>query len=360
MLTMGYNFGVRLGFRVQDPDQPKNLTEVHLDNAYDSTVEARFHGSAFEHFNWVANFNASIAQANLTGTQAALGIMDLIAEYKACDELQVWAGRLLVPSDRSNFSGPFFMSPWNYPGFYFPGAPPLGPKDNANGRDVGFTVWGNALDSKLKYYGGAYGMGGPGQQDNSPPYLSARVSYSLQGSEPGYFGSSTYYGEKSVATVGVGAQYQQNGSVDTSTGKPKDTTLFMADVLAEEAVPNAGTFTVEGQYYHFNDGYFFGPTVAGPMGLPAPVAAPSNAFYIVLSYLTPEPIGIGKLQPLLRVQQTTDPGWTIIDAALAYVIKDYGMRIVATYQHIDRGSGTTAGPNPVQNSLQLGAQLQTL
>jgi hypothetical protein len=42
------------------------------------------------------------------------------------------------------------------------------------------------------------------------------------------------------------------------------------------------------------------------------------------------------------------------------VIKDYGMRIVATYQHIDRGTTMTAGPNPVQNSIQLGAQLQTL
>jgi hypothetical protein len=352
MLTMGYNFGVRVGFRLQDPDHPKEMSELHLDPyGYDSTVEARFHGTAFERFAWVANFNA-VVNANTLASPGSVGIMDLIAEYKLVNEFQVWAGRLLVPSDRSNFSGPFFMSPWNYPGFYFPGAPPLGPKDFANGRDVGVTVWGNALDDKLKYYGGVYGLGGSNaslNQQDQQSYWSGRISYSLQGSEPGYFGSSTYYGAKSVATIGIGAQYQKSGSIDTTTLAKKDTALFMADALVEEVVPGAGTFTFEGQYYKFNDGYNF-----------APALAPSHALYVLVSYLTPEPIGIGKLQPLVRLQQTIDPAWTIFDAALAYVIKDYGLRIVADYQHIDRGSGPTAGANPVQNSLQLGIQLQNL
>jgi hypothetical protein len=357
---MGYNFGVRVGFRLQDPDQMKSMSEVHLDPyAYASTVEARFHGTAFEHFSWVANFNAVVNSFTLAAP-GSVGIMDLIAEYKAVDEFQVWAGRLLVPSDRSNFAGPFFTIPWNYPGFYFKGAPPLGPKDFANGRDVGVTVWGNALENKLKYYGGVYGLGGsfqgsltgsPFNQQDQMPYLSGRVMYSIQDAEPGYFGSSTYYGAKNVATIGVGAQWQKNGSTDTTTTPPgtRDTALFMADALVEEVVPNAGTFTFEGQYYKFNDGYNFGPTLA-----------PSHALYVLVAYLTPEAIGIGKFQPAARLQQTIDPAWTIIDAQLAYVIKDYGCRIVANYEHIDRGSGSTAGPNPINNAIQLGIQLQNL
>ncbi|HXN30729.1 MAG TPA: hypothetical protein VN894_02665, partial [Polyangiaceae bacterium] len=159
-------------------------------------------------------------------------------------------------------------------------------------------------------------------------------------------------------------QYQKSGSVDTTTGAPKDTALFMADALVEEVVPDAGTFTFEGQYYKFNDGYHFGPSIpsAGLPGvLPSTVSvlAPSHALYALVSFLTAQPIGIGKLQPLVRLQQTIDPAWTIFDAALAYVIKDYGLRIVANYQHIDRGSGSMAGPNPVQNALQFGIQLQT-
>ncbi|HXX66691.1 MAG TPA: hypothetical protein VEK07_05900 [Polyangiaceae bacterium] len=364
--TIQSSIGTRVGLRLQDPDKPKDMTEIHLDNAYDATVEARFHGKATDLFSWVANFNAVLDQQEYASTNAgaasvglkgALGIMDLIAQYQPIKEFNIWAGRLLVPSDRSNFSGPFFISPWNYPGFYVPGAPPLGPKDGPTGRDQGVTVWGNAIGDTLKYYFGVYGI-----DLDAQPYFSGRVSYTLQGSEPGYFGSSTYYGAKSVATIGLGAQYQKNGSFDTTTGTPtKNTGLVMVDGLAEE-VTGAGTFSVEGQYYHFNAGYSFaGGFIAGataPLVDTGIVAAPENAFYLLFAYLTPENIGIGKLQPLVRLQQTFSPDWTVFDAALAYVIKDYSARVVATYQHI--GRGTSGGPDPTQNAIQLGIQLQTL
>jgi hypothetical protein len=241
-----------------------------------------------------------------------------------------------------------------------PGAPPLGPKDNATGRDQGATVWGNAFDDKLKYYAGAYGIDVSG--NGTQPYLSGRLSYSIQGSEPGYFGSSTYYGAKNVFTIGVAGQYQHNGAVNlatagTSTATPcptaaavdcKDMGIFMADALAEESISGVGTFNFEGQFYKFTQGYDFGPTFA-----------PQEAFYLLAAYLTPD-LGIGKLQPLVRLQQTADPAWTVFDAALAYVFKDYSGRVVATYEHIDRGSSNTAGTNPIQNSIQLGVQLQSL
>lgn len=358
---INYSFGVRAGLRLQDPDKPKEMTEVHLDNAYDSTVEARFNGKVTEQFSWVANFNGElVVGTDLEAAEGAVGVMDLIAQYQPIKQFNIWAGRLLVPSDRSNFTGPFFMSPWNYPGFYVAGRPPLGPKDNANGRDQGVTLWGNAFEDKFKYYGGVYGIdvSGPGTQ----PYVSGRISYSLQGSEPGYFGSSTYYGAKSVATIGLGAQYQKSGSIDTTTATPKDTALFMADALVEEAT-DSGTFTVEGQFYNFNKGYSFAQgyvtgassTLIGTDGVIA--RAPHDSFYLLLSYLTPD-LGIGKLQPLVRLQQAIDPGWTVFDGALALVIKSYMARVVATYQHVDRGS--SGGPEPVANSLQLGIQLQNL
>jgi hypothetical protein len=344
--------------------KPQNVNEVHLDTAYANVAEARFNGDVTKNFAWTADFNVSVIGGTLSPT-GSVGIEDLILRYKAADEFQIWAGRLLVPSDRSNFCGPFFMSPWNYPGFYFNG-PPLGPKDNANGRDQGITVWGNALDAKLKYYAGVYGLdqGFPVSSAAKSPtanaYYSGRISYSLQGSEPGYFGSSVYYGAKNVVTVGVGAQYQKDGSINTNPtpgGKlTTDTALFMADIMAEENVPGTGTFNFEGQFYKFNDGYAFGPTHAdGSL-----IMAPGAAFYALVSYLTPEPIGIGKLQPLVRVQQTMSPAaggssWTIIDGALAYVIKDYSARIVATVEHIDTGSDGGQG-----NSVQLGIQLQEL
>lgn len=340
----GSSFGVRVGLRLQDPDKPKNMSELHLDSgAYDTVVEARFHGAVTENFSWVANFNANLLAGTLgsTGsgpTYATLNVMDLIAQYKAADEFQIWAGRLLVPSDRSNFSGPFFSLPWNYPGFYPNGTVVL-PHTGPTGRDQGMTVWGNALDAKLKYYAGVYGLDQGAAVStilapNGNPYYSGRISYSLQGSEPGYFGSSTYYGAKSVATIGISGQYQKNGN-----GPNNDAGLFMADALVEEVVGGVGTFTGEGQFYKFSNGG----------------TEPQEAFYITAAYLTEAKFGPGKLQPLLRLQQTVDPGWTLFDAALAYVFKDYSGRIVATYQH-----GEMSSSNLTTNSLQLGIQLQTL
>jgi hypothetical protein len=158
-------------------------------------------------------------------------------------------------------------------------------------------------------------------------------------------------------TIGVGAQYQKDGAIDTSTTPPgqKDAFTFMADALAEENVAGVGTFTLEGQFYKFTDGYAFASLPGAAM--PTPILAPKEAFYIVAAYLTPQPIGVGKLQPLVRVQQTIDPGWTIFDGGLAYVFKDYSCRVVATYQHIETGNSFVSNS---QNAIQLGVQLQTL
>jgi hypothetical protein len=363
---IGYSFGVRVGMRLQDPDKPKTMSELHLDNSYDGpALEARFHGAVTDQFSWVVNFNG-VVNGGTTAPAGSVGLEDVIGQFKACKEFQIWAGRLLVPSDRSNFAGPFFMIPWNYPGFYLAGAAPIGPMEGANGRNNGATLWGNAIDDKLKYYVGVYGI--DGLTKDAQAFYSGRVSYSLQGSEPGYFGSSTYYGALNVVTVGFGAQWQKDGANDTTTGAPKDFYSVMADIFAEENVTDVGTFTFEGQYYNFPKGYSF----SGP-GAPF---SPQNAFYVLGAYMTPNNLGIGKLQPMVRLQQTADPAWTVFDAALAYVIKDYSARIVATYQHTELGSsplpglfapaaggGAALGMEPApgpSNSIQLAVQLQTL
>jgi hypothetical protein len=354
---------VRVGLRLQDPDQLKRMTELHLDSgAYDTVVEARFHGAVTDNFSWVANFNANLLAGTLgaasgtipgTGggagggvtvsTYATLNVMDLIAQFKACNEFQIWAGRLLVPSDRFNFSGPFFTIPWNYPGFY-PNGQVILPHTGATGRDQGMTFWGNALDAKLKYYAGVYGIDQGSPVSTVPalgnPYYSGRVSYSLQGSEPGYFGSSTYYGATNVVTIGLAGQYQKDGLSAT-----QDAGLFMADAMVEENLGGAGTVTAIGQFYGFSNG-----------------STVQDAYFLMLADLLPMAVGPGKLQPLLRIQQTFNPGWALFDAALAYVFKDYSGRVVLTYQHGDTGAESASNPHGgvISNSMQLGIQLQTL
>ena len=79
-------------------------------------------------FAWQANFQGGIPTGGMPGSNGSgvagvsASVLDLIAKFEPGAAFHLWAGRMLVPSDRSNFSGPWFMSPWKYPGLY-PGAP---------------------------------------------------------------------------------------------------------------------------------------------------------------------------------------------------------------------------------------------
>ena len=72
------------------------------------------------------------------------------------DEFHVWIGRMLTPSDRSNFSGPWFMSALELPRRVQRGRPGfgyIGPRGTEEvGREVGTTVWGDIGKGKFKYY----------------------------------------------------------------------------------------------------------------------------------------------------------------------------------------------------------------
>lgn len=325
------NFGIRVGARLQNPNEPDKMNDVGLDTVY---VEPRFTGEINPWFSWQANFNARIvsnpAMPN-PGGNGPVAIMDLIGKLELHDAFHIWAGRLLVPSDRSNFSGPFFMSAWNYPGVYPFGF--VGPLTGPNGRDNGVVVWGQFLAGKLKYYAGAFNL----DDSRLSPLLSGRVNLCIVGEEPGFYHSSTYYGSKDVVAVGVAAQHQNNSPVTMGS----DLTNVMADILAEKNLGSGGVITFESTYYRFNE----------PQAL-------SSAYYVLASWLTPENIGIGKLQPLVRFQQGIPradgaPKPYLLDAFLTYVVAGYDARLAVGYQRGDNFGGGVAS-----NAIQIGLQLQ--
>ncbi|MGA2447453.1 MAG: hypothetical protein ABTD50_02115 [Polyangiaceae bacterium] len=338
-----FAYGVRVGGALQDPDEPKRLTELHLDTTY---VDARFTGDVVPAFSWRVVFDADLIHPTLAPA-GSVGLMDLVAQFHPAHEFNVWAGRLLVPSDRAIFAGPFFQSPWDVPGGYVPGAPPLGAKTGSLGRDGGAVVWGSVFGDRFKYYGGAFGL-----DKDAPPYFVGRLSYNFVGPEPGYSPPATYYGERDVVAVGIAGQTQQHGALDLTTGGTRTMRIGIVDAIAEHVVPNVGTFSAWGQVYKFGDGYSFAKLNGQP------VFAPEEAFSLVFSYLTPRPLGVGKLQPLVRLQQTLDPNWTIFDTALAYVLRKHSLRVVATYEHVDRGS--QGGVTSKENVVELGVQVQSL
>jgi len=319
-------FGLRVEGQVQGSGDKSKFNDFGLNTIY---LEARFSGTIDKYFGWQANFNGSAMPASSSG---AASIMDLILKFDAADEFHVWGGRLLVPSDRSNFSGPFFISPWNYPGVF--GSAFIGPKTGANGRDDGVVVWGQFLEGKAKYFAGAFNL------DNAAisPLYSARVNVALLGTEPGLWGSSTYYGAKDIVAVGGGYQYQKNGS--GTTAAPTNLNNVMGDLLAEKNIPGVGTPSLEAAYYHFDKG-----------------APAKQAFFVLASFLTADYLGVGKLQPLVRWQQASpQAGGTtlkVLDAFVTYVIHDYNLKLAVGYQRTDLGSGTTAA-----NAIQIGLQMQ--
>jgi hypothetical protein len=326
-------FGLRVAGRIQGATDPKKMNDMSMDSIY---LEARFAGSLNKYFGWQANFMGSGKPAGSSGTAA---IEDLILKVDFMDELHVWAGRLLVPSDRSNFSGPFFMSPWNYPGVYSVGGLGgfIGPKTGAAGRDDGVVVWGDVMGGKAKYFLGAFNLDNVAQK----PLYSGRINIALLGEEPGFWGSSTYYGDKDIVAIGGGFQYQKDGSgtIDpASLNGTMDLKVFMGDLLAEKKIAGAGTVSLEGAYYHFDKGQ------------PA-----KQAFYVLGSFLT-DYVGVGKLQPLVRWQQTSAQSggskWTMLDAFVSYVIYGYGLKFAAGYQRTDLGNSV------VGNAIQLAFQMQ--
>jgi hypothetical protein len=345
------NVGVamRVGGAFHSATDSASLSDTSLDEIY---VEPRFSGDIAPMFAWQANFQGAIPTGGMPGSNGSgvggvsASILDLIAKFEPAAAFHLWAGRMLVPSDRSNFSGPWFMSPWKYPGLY-PSAlvganGPVGPKEGPQGRNNGATVWGEFLGAKLKYYAGVFDLNDAAVS----PLFTGRVNICLLGSESGFYHSSTYYGAQDIVAVGLGVQYQKNGETD-ATGVPiGNLSNQMADVLAEKNFGAGGVGTLEGQYYHFDANNVFGR---------------KHAFYVLASWLTPQKIGVGKLQPLLRLQMATgqpapagmtNPDWKMYEGYLTYVIDDYFLRVAAGFSHGD------VGTTPNSNAVYLGVQMQ--
>ena len=328
-------------FRLDNQIRSKDADAKKLNGfVMGSEVDVLFSGQVHELVAWQADFVGTFGNAKEKDGDPALdksmtgqaAILDLIGKFNLHDSFNIWVGRMLVPSDRSNFSGPWFMSAWNYPNSF--GAVNANPRQGPFGRNNGATVWGQFLGGHIKYYASAFDLYSVGTK----ALYSGRINLTLLNPEPGYYHSSTYYGGKDIVALGLGGQFKKNGSTPVG-GANDDYSLFNADLLAEKTFGGAGTATFEGAFYKFDGA----------------AEALKNNFYVLGSYLIPAQVWVGKFQPLVRFQQGAPKGGgkklNLIDAAVSYVVDEYAMRIALNYQNADL-AGTKA------NSISIGVQIQ--
>ena len=336
----------RVGLYLHGTEDPKKME--HLTN--DGTLELHFDGQATEEIGLTGNVVGSYGFGE--DQNGTVELLDAIGRFDLADPFHVWVGRMLVPSDRANFSGSWFASPWNYPGTSFdafiPGPnAPIGPRQGPSGRNDGVTIWGQAAGGLFKYYASAFDLYNPAAK----PLWSGRLNLSLINPEPGYYHSSTYYGAKDILAIGVALQAQKDGSSilddpstdDVDESNPDDYLGFNADVLFEKDLSGSGVLTLEGAFYKYE-----GDAEAFDM-----------SWLALVSYLTPNAVGPGKLQPLIRVQGTKttegaafapDESGISVEAQLGYVIAEYSARLALGYQYSKLGDLKA-------NQIFLGAQI---
>lgn len=243
-------------------------------------------------------------------------MMEAIVQFEPDKRLNIWAGRILLPSSRANLSGILNMNTWFYPFVSrFPAV--------WYGRDTGAVVWGHLLDNKVKYHlAVSKGRHGLAVGNNPDKQYSARVSYNLWDSEPGYYNKNTYYGDRDILTIGLTYERQKNAAGHGTN--ISDFNGWSVDLMFEKKLANGGVPGLEGAVYNYDIN-----------GVADPRFKEGTAFYTTATYLWPTKLGIGRFQPHVRYMQFDRHNSGIHrswDIGTNYIIKGHKARATLVYR----------------------------
>lgn len=282
-------------------------------------------------------------------------ILDVIGKFEYNQYLNVWGGRMLVPTERGELSGPFFQATHD------PFKTPLFPQDFSTkfgnggagryGRSDGGTFWGSVepgfIPGTLGYAAGVYSglesksNSGPNQRGSAS--WAGRLTYNFLNPEnnPGYYTSSTYFGEAGdILALAFGFNYQADGA--GSFANRSNFLGIVSDILFEKVMPrNMGVFTLDGEYKHFfadyNTAAFADPDCF--------CIFDGESWTVTGLYLIPTKIGIGQFQPYGRfttILPDDSSNRQEVEGGINYVIDGFNARISAYYQY---GDLATKGAN---------------
>jgi hypothetical protein len=300
--------GMRTGFADEKVDgAAKSTDEFDLDS-----VRLYVNGSVTNNIKFT--FNTEYTGDTGGADANKVGVLDAIARFEFSDELNIWAGRFLPPSDRANLHGPYYANEWSV---YIDGVQD-GYASVATGRDDGIAYWGQFFNDLLSVSGGAFSV--PSTFGTGNIVWAERVMVDLWDPEKGYYLNGTYYGDKDILALGVAAQQLAKKNA------------YDADFLMEKKLGDAGTVSVQGEYAKYEFGGYTGTKSDGGFGL--------------ISYLFPQVVGIGKFELLAKYAKTTydfDDGAGVFlgsvgqktdIAEIGYIIKEFNARVSLFYNKV--------------------------
>ncbi|MGY8761815.1 MAG: hypothetical protein ACKVLF_01380, partial [Nitrospinaceae bacterium] len=161
------------------------LTQVHKNIIFEFNTEVRNNGAA------------NLRTSNVNGDTHDMHVLDARATLSV-GGFDLWFGKFLPPSERSNLDGPYFLNVYNFPLSTSP-YPAI-----AAGRDNGTMIFKEYGGGKFKWAYGLFegrtnatnGEDNPDQSDNFQHAF--RATYNFWDPEPGYYTTSAYYGAKDV------------------------------------------------------------------------------------------------------------------------------------------------------------------
>lgn len=248
--------GVRTSFSHTAPDEEESSDEFTLNSA-----RLYVTGSVTSKIKLMVN-------TEYNGGTNDIGVLDAVARMEFSDRMNIWVGRFLPPSDRSNLYGPYYSQHWSvYSDGVQDGYPFV-----FQGRDNGAMYWGQF--NKVKVSAGAFD--GSSSTGDDTVIGAGRVQVDFWDAEPGYYLNGTFYGDKNILAIGGAAQVQ--GS---------DKSAYSFDFLLEKKVAGGGAFSVEAEWARYDrlGGYdsHYGTDDGG---------------YVLGSYLFPAGSGPGRFQVL--------------------------------------------------------------
>ena len=326
-------FSVGMGFRSSIA-----VTEDGADNGTNSSTNfgfdnIRLYTAAKVHENVTVEFNTehqgSNSNASLNSDQS-IRVLDAVAKFSVAG-FDFWTGRFLPPSDRSNLNGPFYLNAYQFP--IAQGYPSL-----ENGRDNGAAIMKEYNGGQFKW---SYGLfegrtvstnadTNPDQEDN---FLhAARATINFWDPEPGYYTTSSYYGAKDVLALAFVYQHEDDGAGSNTDALRADFDAWSIDFLMEKKNQNGSVVNLEGAFYNYDTDN------------KADTSITQGQSYLLLgSYLMPNSIGWGKLQPYVRQQHFAreagaDGGHWRTEGGLNYIIDGQNAKLNATY-YVDKNGG---------------------